>query len=281
MQILSIDVGIKNLALCILEISQEKTMESDFNIIYWEIINLCDNENKRCSYLENNGNCSLMAKYTKNNRDYCTKHAKKSDYQLPSINLNRYKKLKIPELIKILEEYEIEYEKPILKGEIVKKIESFIEKKVLKTIDSVKCKEISLIEIGGNIRSNLDRLDLCKIDQVLIENQISTVAPRMSVIQGMLTQYFIMREIKKIVYISGINKLKLFIGKEKTTYGERKKLGIKVAKKILCQIKNKNKENWIELINKNKKADDLADSFLQAIWFLNSNKLIKLDLNII
>ena len=32
--------------------------------------------------------------------------------------------------------------------------------------------------------------------------------------------------------------------------------------------------NWIEHFEKHKKKDDLADSFLQGIWYINEKKLI-------
>jgi len=29
--------------------------------------------------------------------------------------------------------------------------------------------------------------------------------------------------------------------------------------------------NWIEIFNKHKKKDDLADSFLQCVWYINNS----------
>ena len=52
MKILSIDVGIKNLAICILE-----TQDNNFNIIYWDVINLSEQKIYCC-------NCEI--KYLKN-----------------------------------------------------------------------------------------------------------------------------------------------------------------------------------------------------------------------
>ena len=49
-----------------------------------------------------------------------------------------------------------------------------------------------------------------KIDTVIIENQISTLASRMKTLQGMITQYFIMKNIPQIEFISASCKLKLF-----------------------------------------------------------------------
>ena len=46
--------------------------------------------------------------------------------------------------------------------------------------------------------------------------------------------------------------------------------------KFIGQLNN---NEWTNVINKSKKADDLADSFLQAIWYLQTNNYINLELN--
>ena len=55
MLILSIDVGIKNLAVCISDISGNEQC-----IKFWDIINLCNEETHTCC------ECTKEAKYTKN-----------------------------------------------------------------------------------------------------------------------------------------------------------------------------------------------------------------------
>ena len=107
-------------------------------------------------------------------------------------------------------------------------------------------------------------LDISKIDCVIIENQLSSLANKMKYIQCIITQYFIMRNIHNIQYISAINKLKKYIGEKKTTYSERKKLSINITNEIL---KKSEFNKWITLFNNGKK-DDLADCFLQALWYL-------------
>ena len=57
-----------------------------------------------------------------------------------------------------------------------------------------------------------------------------------------------------------------FFKNQKTTYIERKKMGIDVTKNILNEKKILTK--WIEYFDKHKKKDDLADSFLQALWYI-------------
>ena len=66
--------------------------------------------------------------------------------------------------------------------------------------------------------------------------------------------------------ISAANKLKDYLIKKKTKYTERKKLGIKVTQEILKE--NNNLDMWIPIFIEHKKKDDLADSFLQGIWYI-------------
>ena len=99
----------------------------------------------------------------------------------------------------------------------------------------------------------------------------------MKSIQGMITQYFIMKNIMNITFVSSANKLKRFITK-KTTYDERKKLGIIVTQNILAT--SLSNVCWLTVVTTHKKRDDLADSFLKGIWFLEHKKLINIKYNI-
>ena len=87
----------------------------------------------------------------------------------------------------------------------------------------------------------------------------------MKTIQGMIAQFFIMNNINNIEFISASNKLKNYIT-NKTSYNERKKISIKITLDIIT------KENclieWQEHFNKHSKKDDLADSFLQGLWYI-------------
>ena len=67
-----------------------------------------------------------------------------------------------------------------------------------------------------------------------------------------------------------MRKLKEFLGKKKTTYDERKKESVKITKKLIINT------NWNEHFEKHKKKDDLADSFLQGLWYINNSGLMKL-----
>ena len=275
MKILSIDVGIKNLALCILE-----TTDTGFRIKFWEVINLCEERQKLCECSTKNKKefikCTKEAKYHKNNHYYCKTHATKSEFKLPTSELNKYKRLKIDELSKIISDYDISITGTNTKTNLIKHIEAFIEKNVLDNVSNIECKKISLIDIGISIKNNLERLNtfvFSDIDIVLIENQISPIANRMNCIQGMISQYLIMKDMKNIQFISAANKLKAFIGSKKTTYCERKRIGIEITKKLLSKNddNNINKDKITDMFNKHKKKDDLADCFLQGIWYISES----------
>lgn len=283
MHILSIDIGIKNLALCILETTQN----ANYTIPYWEVINLFEDKIHLCEInIENKkgkkGNqcdeikiCNRPAKFCKNQQFFCKSHATKSVYTLPTTELNRYKRLKLDELAKLAADYKIvimdQEKEKVGKAVLLLAIESFIKDNVLENVGIIKCNDFSLIDIGCAIKTRLDVIDFTKIDVVLIENQISPIANRMNCIQGMISQYFIMNNITNIHFISAANKLKLFCEKKKTTYAERKQLGITVTQKLLLEATYadtpENKAAMIAMFNLHKKKDDLADCFLQGIWY--------------
>ena len=131
---------------------------------------------------------------------------------------------------------------------------------------------MNLIEIGINLKDKLNNLyENIKIDTVIIENQISPIANRMKTLQGMIAQYFILHNVIDIQFISASNKLKDYVS-TKTTYSERKHKGIEICEEIL--INNKDICQYLDMFNTHKKKDDLADCFLQGIWFLKNKKYI-------
>jgi hypothetical protein len=275
MKILSIDVGIKNLAICVIEADHEI---AGFTIKYWDVINLCEEQTNCCEFnikvKKEFKQCNKVAKFHKNNHYFCKSHASKSEFKVPTPELNKYKRLKLNELQTLISDYEIPFSGTSCKATFINAIENYIEKNVFEHTSEMKCRDYSLIDIGCSIKKKLDQLDeldtikFCDIDHILIENQISPIANRMTSIQGMLTQYFIMKDKSDIRYISASNKLKPFIGGKKTTYGERKKMGVEITKKLLFN----NEDNIIDMFNKHKKKDDLADCFLQGIWFIITNE---------
>ena len=122
-----------------------------------------------------------------------------------------------------------------------------------------------------------------KIDKVIIENQISPIANRMKTIQGMIAQYFIMKNSQQeIEFVSSVNKLKGFFEKDqsknekKMTYNERKKKGVELTLAILKDEKHAYLQRWVSGFESSRKKDDLADSFLQGWWYIHNNLFVKI-----
>lgn len=149
--------------------------------------------------------------------------------------------------------------------------------------------DLDMITYGRNLMKHMDAIlypppsasasaSPPHIDMMIIENQISTIATRMKTLQGMITQYFIMKNVPQIEFISASCKLKLFTDSmldvsnyvDATTYGDRKKAGITICR-ALGEMSpappcGTNYATWMPMFEKHKKKDDLADCFLQCLW---------------
>jgi len=261
--IISIDIGAKNLAYCLLNVDASKNI----NIIKWDVLDICTSEDKHKCYVPN---CKGIVKYTKKDNYYCIKHAKEyKSYLIIPKELKNIKKLKLSELQKHCTNFNIKYDNKFKKNDLSKSLEDFVESKCYNLIDKGNANVISLVDLGKNMKIKFDKeLESIKIHTVLIENQISPIATRMKTLQGMVAQYFIMNDVVYVECVSSSNKLKDFNGK-KTNYADRKKLGIEIVYNYLEKHKL---INWLNIMKNHKKKDDFADSFLQALWYIN-NKL--------
>ena len=282
MKILSIDVGIKNLAFCLFEKPDDC---SHFKIRKWDIINISEKEDIiNCCFMEANKLCNKPAKFKKDTACYCLKHSKKQQFQIPTSEQKPsfINKQKLQKLYEIADSHNIKYETKVKKADLVAIINNYINVNYFQTIESKNAADVDLFHIGLNIKTKFNKLfeNEGQIDYVIIENQISPIATRMKTIQGMIVQYFIMSNLKveHIEFISAANKLKLCENKDKkenkdnkAKYSDRKKLGISICLEIITTDFRFNEH--ISYFNQHKKKDDLADSFLQGIWFINNKNL--------
>ena len=273
MNVLSIDVGLKNLAYCLFCVKSPNC----YSISQWKILNLCEETKKCCSKTSKNIDCNKTAKFHKDGQYYCKIHAKKTKYEVPPQDFKTkvFKRKKIKELKNLCEQFNLSFEKKIKKDNCFSLLKKHIDTHYLDFVVPVISSNLCLTMMGRKMKEQFDTLlkDI-KIDCVIVENQVSPLANRMRIFQGMIIQHFIEQGCDNIKNISAKNKLKDFLEKSpsKTTYNERKKLGIRVATEIICQ--NSLFSKWDKFFLSHKKKDDLADSFLQGIWFLKTENLM-------
>ena len=302
MKILSIDVGIKNLAFCLFSFEKTVTNEATtLKIISWDIINLSQPKvSAVCTFIEkdkdkgkgkananaNANACGKPAKFEKDTSCYCLKHAKKqTSFLTPTASMKPafIKKQKMAALHEMANQYHLVYDTvSTKKADLVNLILSFLSQHCLQEVEKVNASKVDLIDIGTNIKNKFNEWfhKEGKIDYVLIENQISPIANRMKTIQGMISQYFIMSEnqVDFIEFVSSANKLKETGTSSQslptatshttshTTYKERKNNGISKCLEILQQ----SFPDVVPFFQSHKKKDDLADCLLQGMWYINT-----------
>ena len=290
MRLLSWDVGIINLSYCLIE--YEKSTK-EWSIIDWNIINLTNRDQMKCfqcgakpslfqqildkdiiysckNHSKNiNVNCDDMEKiYTENTENICcfegkNKCEKSSKYEY---NDNYYCNVHA-------------------KSEYKKLSNSYIVKPFTKKA----VRDINLDELRLKlIRTLDDKPLLLTANQVLIENQPTLKNPRMKAISSTIYDYYLIRgivdkditksNVELVKYMCPSNKLKLandgdsqklikLKGQEAKTYKLTKALGIKYCTELIS-LDKETKEKWLDHFNAYKKKDDMADSFLQGIYYV-------------
>jgi hypothetical protein len=239
------DVGIKNLSYCVVEYNEEK---KEYKILDWNIIDLrTDGSEEEENIVED----------TKKTKAKTKSNAKAKTTSLEDNEQDKQNK-----------------EKPKAKAK-----------------KTQKCSKISLKDLSRNLYKQLEENNyFSNFDYVIIENQPVLKNPKMKSIQMILYSYFSFKSLniesfKDLILMNASNKLKVYKGEVdkdemdkinnlKSKYSRNKKISILHTKLILEQHEF-NKNNWINFFDKNKKKDDLADSFLMILYYLKKNKLIK------
>jgi hypothetical protein len=235
MRILSIDVGIKNLAHCLLDVkvSLLDLKEASLSLAGWEVVDLTNPV--PCA-------CGKKALHQVAGQTYCKKHAPAP----PSVA-----GLALPALQALCAQHGVDAAGD--RKTVVARFKQATKLEKIKTASQLQDTAISIA-----LTAHYDRLFTEKVDTVLIENQL---AARMKPLQGMLIQYWTMKG-AKVQIVSPTNKLK-FLNMGDTTYAQRKKLGVEHTRRLLAEHKLAP-----AVFEASKKKDDLADAFLQGVWYI-------------
>lgn len=259
----SFDVGIKNLAYCIMTFCPSQPPSKQFPIRDWGVIDLTQ-------FVSFNPN--LLEEIPISIADY----------------LSYSSSLKIGELRSLASNLSLS---PLgTKATIIAGIRQKLISRGIPVPKSRKANTIPLIDLGKIMMEQLDsKPDLLLVDHVIIENQPVLKNPTMKSIQMMLYTYFLIRgmidvepdtsqkKIQMIQLVSPTKKLEVY---EKDLHGDlsiREQLEAKYSKYTLtkklgieyCQQMIKEADpHWISFFQSHQKKDDLADAFLQGAYFL-------------
>ena len=238
--ILTIDVGLRNLAMCIMSTDNKYDMSS-YIIHLWETYNTLDIDDFKCPFLQKNGNiCNKK----------CGFKFLQNSIQIHSCKTHFPKDL-------------------IINGEIDKK---YIFKK--KTVNDYLLQDIAktvLTKIQTIYDNNKHMFD--NVNSVLIELQpkVNRKAIFTShILYGKLIELYYDKP-TTIKFVRASQKLKAYTGpniecKLKSKYDQRKWLSIQYTKWFLENRFNKEQcDKWLPFVLSHKKADDICDTALMAI----------------
>ena len=280
--IVSFDIGIKNLAYCIFTVSPDSLIIRD-----WNVINLLDVSGSASPTFACNcqkaksGICGKKASYLFGENYFCNVHSKNSGKLLPSkaTSMPAIKKLKVDELTQFCANHFITIGEKDKKSAVLEKVQTHFEKNTLKPVPKIKkanANQVHLVDIGKRIKTNFDTKFtpvMKELTHVILENQISPIAGRMNTIQGMVAQYFIMSTDELIIdFISSAGKLKGLAINETTDYKTHKKDGIHFCTRFLEA--NSELSVFQKVLDASGKKDDLADCFLQGIYYFKKQNII-------
>jgi hypothetical protein len=256
MKIVSFDVGLRNLAYCVLE----GTSRQDVRIVDWNIIDVLGEQsglsNPRCF------KCNAGATWTHASEGTlaCSRHKPKQGKPLTKTTLN---KLSALELQAKLDALGLQIPAPRKQDKVTLLYNHARQNTWRRCVKSVFAG--SVIDLAPAIVASLDRrVDVWKgSDKIVFENQPARL---MFAVQAMLHMYFCVRGFA-CQGVSATHKLNniVTVDDRVDSYKGRKKTGIVHAEALVP-------EQWKTHMLKHPKKDDLADSFLQGLWVLEHSR---------
>lgn len=293
-RILSIDVGKRNLAICELDIHSRA-------ILSWRNLDLLlleqeevEEKKKECD------ECAKTASHVrlKDGAQRCSFHLKsepstsnKAMKDLSPLSVLSYSK---SELTACATKYSLEA-KGLKKPELVELLLRYVHdfcfcpkgqgSKVRVALNrcSASSPDVSeTIRLAYSIRDTLGHFysrNSAEFVYIVIENQLGQTATKNRETQLLLTQSFAhIAPTADIRYVSAVNKLRGRGKKEKEEEEECESASSKKRKRKLCAIEecslelesDEKYEPFRTMFANSKKKDDLSDSFLQGLWFLEN-----------
>lgn len=292
-KVLGFDVGIKNLAYCIVEKQEDKYIIQSSHVDNWNIINLTEQDKLKCCYETCTNSIGLCSEINKKTYHFCSKHKLYHKVLLSKnpLNFNEcidQKKCSHAASCKTKSKFIYN------NNSLCAKHKEMTEKNENKFRSLVKykifVKDFTIHDLKLSLLQKLDTYKdiFLKVDVVCIENQPAFKNPTMKAISDVLYTWFMIRgliekeqnesTISKITFFAPSNKLKI-AGKIEGINEEIKdatKVGNKYKKTKELGITNcmefiKYNPDYVEHLNSFKKKDDLCDAFLHGVHYIEKN----------
>jgi hypothetical protein len=236
--IVTIDVGLKNLAICIMECENPKELLT-YNIKLWNVYNTLETPVYLCNGILKSGKvCGKRCLYK---------------YSSSLGNLEYTCKLHFPKTQTIKQNNHYKQ----------KRVDEYLLQDITKI---VLTKMNSIFEENSNLFDNVTKV-LIEL-QPKINNKMKLIS---HLIYGKFVELFINKPSTIIRFVRAAQKLKAYKGpiitcNLKGAYARRKYLSIQYTKWFLNnKFSNEEREKWFDVFESNTKQDDLGDVFLMAI----------------
>ena len=252
MKVVSFDVGLRNLAYCVLE----GTNRTDVRIVDWNIIDILG-ESAGVGAVKCH-KCATAARYehASNGTFSCAKHVPKKQKKMTKVELNKRTPNQLQEMMTELGLTSDATKKADMVKLVYNHLKQNTWKKCISSASSGSC-----LDLAPDIIRSLDRRSSSwkGADLVCVENQMDR---RMFGVQAMIQMYFACRGFR-VQGVSATHKLSNIVTVDDSTasYKGRKATGITHARELVPQANRAHFET-------HPKKDDLADSFLQGLWVL-------------
>lgn len=238
MKTLSIDIGIRNLSMCIMSCTVPGQLDT-YNVELWETFDTLENDEHFCEALQKNEKvCGKKCSFKYGDTFTCKKHFPKD---IPITKNNRYKK-------KLIKNYLLQDIAIV----VLKKIQLIYDdnEPLFKTLTSI------IIELQPTVNPRMKFIS--------------------HVIYAKLTDLFISSTVS-LRFVSASIKLRAYDGPRitchlKNGYSKRKWLSVQYTKWILENKFSEDQGKWSSILE-NGKVDDNSDTFLMCINTLNKIKL--------
>uniref|UniRef100_A0A6C0BLZ8 Mitochondrial resolvase Ydc2 catalytic domain-containing protein n=1 Tax=viral metagenome TaxID=1070528 RepID=A0A6C0BLZ8_9ZZZZ len=236
--IASLDIGIRNLAYCVMEYNPQGIAGNQFVIHDWNVLDLLSAsepyQKRKCETVYKSGkHCGQVCGQDVHDWDpttqitLCHFHAKTvTDHQLTRVYM---------------------------------------------------VKNISLYELARLAIQRLDQIDFGQCQEIIIESQPSK-NPKMKNFSMILLNYLIIRYIvekkegaqilQEVKFINSRNKLTVYDGPYVECHLKEQHARNKYYGNVYCRYLIRNNPERVAFLTHFKKTDDLSDSFLQGAWYL-------------